>query len=231
MTGTDSLQAMLDSGLSSANVSDVLDRFNVYGALNHQLVGLNHTRRFIGEAYTVRWVQNRKGSDIHQRQPSSWEQVSKFLVPELSNGEGRGKVYVAGAGPLLSELALAGGLSSTYVATNLNFNAMVLGGAVRDSDVVNELSMPVVGSNFIPVDTQGSYAVAETGTSCVIDQVEVHTGDIVLGDHDGLVVIPKAIARDVLAQALELVAAERSLMEKIKAGINLPELIGDGASI
>src|SRR5688500_16190156 len=100
-------------GINTSSLADVLDAFCHYGVLPSRLTRRSgRTDLFAGRAYTVRWAPVRKTARITEPQPSTWEQVRGFIVPELSDA--RGMVYVAGGGPLITEAALAGGLSTTY---------------------------------------------------------------------------------------------------------------------
>ncbi|MFV8760780.1 RraA family protein [Yersinia enterocolitica] len=209
--------------ISSSTVIDILDGLQAGNALTPKIQAINVSDHyFAAQAYTVSWKMVRKGSDIMQAQPATWSQVSRFLVPELHSGAGL--VYVAGAGPLLTHAALAGGMSCTYFE-QLGFAGVVLGGAVRDLRELKQLSVPVIASNPIPTDTQGAYWVAETGTYCQIEQVTVQSGDLMVSDINGTVVVPLALTAQLLQQALSIDSTENSMLEKIRQGARLPELI------
>ncbi|NVZ18497.1 RraA family protein [Pseudomonas costantinii] len=167
----------------------------------------------VGEAYTVEWERVRKTSNISAPQPSTWSQVKNFLVPEIKNAEGL--VYVAGGGRMIKEEALAGGLSCSYFA-KLGFEGVVLGGAVRDVSEVKALTMPVLATNFTPVDTQGSYRVKSVGESCMIDDCSVKTRDIVISDANGTVILPSENLKDIFHLALEIEQVEREILDVIK---------------
>lgn len=209
--------------ISSSTVIDILDGMTAGDALTPTIKSINSPEHyFVGQAYTVTWKMVRKGCDILQSQPSTWSQVQRFLVPELKDAAGL--VYVAGAGPLLTHAALAGGMSCTYFE-QLGFAGVVLGGAVRDLRELNQLSMPVLASNPIPTDTQGAYWVAETGTHCQIEQVTIQSGDLIVSDINGTVVVPLALTAKLLKQALSIDTTENAMLDKIRQGARLPELI------
>jgi 4-hydroxy-4-methyl-2-oxoglutarate aldolase len=56
--------------------------------------------------------------------------------------------------------------------------------------------------------------------------VSVSPGDIIIGDKDGVVVVPKDEAEEVLKRARELLAKEREIIEKVKLGISTVEIYG-----
>ncbi|WP_261566769.1 RraA family protein [Frankia gtarii] len=182
-----------------------------------------------GIAYTVSWVPVHKGGRIHDPSPSTWQQVREFLVPDVRDGHEM--VYVAGAGDVLTHAALAGGMSLTYLLEQVGFKAAVLGGAVRDEAIVRALTRPVVASNAIPTDTQGSYRVAATGTQCRIGDVRIHTGDWVFIDGNGIVVVPDEHVEEVLRRAAEVERVEAEILARVRAGERLPEIVDAGGRI
>ncbi len=209
--------------ISTSTVIDILDSMNAGYALSPEIHAINLSDHYlVAQAYTVCWKMVRKGGDILQRQPSTWSQVSRFLIPELHTGTGL--VYVAGAGPLVTHAALAGGMSCTYFE-KLGLAGVVLGGAVRDLRELKQLSIPILASNPIPTDTQGAYWVAETGTRCQIEQVTIESGDLIVSDINGTVVVPLELTERLLQQALDIDSTENTMLDKIRRGARLPELI------
>lgn len=209
--------------ISTPTVIDILDGLNTGSALAPEIHAINISEHYmVAQAYTVCWKMVRKSSDILQPQPSTWSQVSRFLLPELQSGAGL--IYVAGAGPLITHAALAGGMSCTYFE-KLGFAGVVLGGAVRDFRELKLLSIPILASNLTPVDTQGAWWVAETGTRCQIEQVTIESGDLIVSDINGTVVVPLSLTERLLRHALDIDSTENTMLEKIRQGARLPELI------
>ncbi len=212
-------------GVSSAAIADALDAEGVWSCLSPQLRRLSQTDQVLfGQAYTVHWAPTRKTSDIRQPGPSTWSEVADFLAPAIEYGEGR--IYVAGGGPIITDMALAGGLSCTYFQ-KAGFAGIVLGGAVRDAAVVGQSAIPIVASNFIPADTQGAYCVASAGTQTTIESVTVRTGDWIFSDMSGTVAVPDEIAVPVLERAKIIERRENQVMERIQAGEPLPQILAD----
>lgn len=217
------LQRFRDKRISTSTIVDILDELGTGNVLTSKIKSINCDDFYlVAQAYTVSWKMVRKGGDIQQSQPSTWEQVREFLVPELQQADGL--VYVAGSGPLVTEAALAGGMSCTYFE-KMGFAGVILGGAVRDMRELNALDMPVLATNPIPTDTQGAYLVAETGTHCLIEHVTVHSGDLIVADANGIAVIPASATAQVMQKALAIDSTENAMLEKIRAGARLPELI------
>lgn len=213
------------AGITTCTVSDVLDGLGIANSVLdvdiRRVAGTSGL--FHGAAYPVEWVPNRKGQRITAASPSTWTQVRDFLVPELADGAGR--VYLAGSGVLTRDAALAGGLSCTYLAQQLRFEGIVLGGAVRDRDVVTRLSTPVLATGYVPVDTQGGYRVASVGGSCLVANVLVRNGDWVFADDNGVVIVPADRLSEVLDAAERIESVERDILGRIAAGERLPDIV------
>ena len=56
-----------------------------------------------------------------------------------------------------------------------------------------------------------------------INQVKINTGDIIFGDRDGVLVIPKAIAKDAFEGALEKARGEKLVMKALQMGMTSSE--------
>ncbi|HCM63064.1 MAG TPA: dimethylmenaquinone methyltransferase [Morganella sp. (in: Bacteria)] len=200
-----------------------MDGFKTGSALSYKLTSFNcHDYYMAAQAYTVQWKIIRKGSSILAPSESTWEQVRDFLVPEVCNAENM--VYVAGSGECIRDAALAGGMSCTYFE-KLGFEGVILGGAVRDGQDLNALTIPVIATNLTPTDTQGAYYISETGGSCRIEQTTVHTGDLIVADINGVVIVPYEFIDPVLNKALEITDIENDMLLKIQHGERLPDLI------
>ncbi|MGT0250558.1 RraA family protein [Burkholderia pyrrocinia] len=209
--------------INTSTIADVLDSLGIESLIPPVVHAINALAPyFIGVAYTVAWERVRKGANIMNPQPSTWEQVKSFLVPDIRDGTGL--VYVAGAGPLLTDAALAGGMSCTYF-DRLGFEGVVLGGAVRDIPEVRKLTMPVLATNPVPVDTQGTYRIKAIGTECSVGNCLIRTGDLIISDASGTVVVPAPYIDTALAKSIDIDALERSMLDQVRDGARLPDLV------
>ncbi|MFD9889700.1 RraA family protein [Amycolatopsis sp. NPDC059027] len=222
---------MLERGISTCAIADVLDKLGIPNTvLNpglHRVSGGEPL--FFGAAVPVSWVPQRKGPRITDPLPSTWSAVRDFLVPEITDG--RGRVYVAGSGPIVRDAALAGGLSSTYLIEQLGFEGMVLGGAIRDRGLIEKSQLPVVASNFVPTDTQGAFRVDAVNTACVIDNVTIRAGDWIFSDGNGTVAVPSVLLHEVLSAAAATEHTEQQILRRIRSGERLPQIIDEVGQI
>lgn len=94
---------------------------------------------------------------------------------------------------------------------------LITSGSVRDRDAIASLNFPVFAKGLCVKGTD-KHAPAKLGGPAVIDGVTVQPGDWVLGDADGVVVIPAAMADTVLQRSIEREAKERAVIERIRQG-------------
>ena len=89
----------------------------------------------------------------------------------------------------------------------------------RDTLALIEMGFPTFVSGIHCADSLGRIDVVATGTEISCGDVDVAEGDLVLGDHDGVVVIPRPVADEVIGLAEEKVAGENLVREKLAEGM------------
>lgn len=99
----------------------------------------------------------------------------------------------------------------------------VVDGGCRDVDRVNALGFPVFCRYATPADVGGRWMVESMGEPVEIGGVRIESGDYVLADVDGVVVVPAAAAAETVAEAERVAATEDSLREAIRAGADPQE--------
>jgi 4-hydroxy-4-methyl-2-oxoglutarate aldolase len=86
----------------------------------------------------------------------------------------------------------------------------IVDGGCRDSAFIEALGFPVFCKYFTPVDVVGKWAPTALGEPIQIGEVTVRTGDFVLADRDGIVLVPAAIASKVVQQTEEVLRTEKT---------------------
>lgn len=119
-----------------------------------------------------------------------------------------------------AEGSCSGELMSTGAKTR-GLAASVVSGTVRDIAQVRELGYPLFGRSLSPVSVSGKMEPRHSQITIEIGRVKVSPGDIIFADIDGVVVIPKAMAKAVADQADQLGRAEASARDRILAGEKL----------
>ncbi|CDN89050.1 RraA family protein [Hydrogenophaga intermedia] len=119
------------------------------------------------------------------------------------------------------DVAVWGGLMTAGAVANGHAGA-VLDGGVRDlTEIRRDYGFPVYARDVSPGTTLGRYRTVASQVPVRVGDIMVHPGDIVVGDVDGVVVVPRAQAEEVLKMAKEidereleqakLIIAEKSL--------------------
>jgi 4-hydroxy-4-methyl-2-oxoglutarate aldolase len=116
-------------------------------------------------------------------------------------------------------LAHMGELSSETLAYKKVLGYIVDGGC-RDSAFIDKLGFPVFCSYFTPLDIVGKWAATAYGQAIEIGDVTIHSGDYVLADRDGVVIIPQALVEEVTAEAEEVLRKENLVRKAILQGVD-----------
>jgi regulator of RNase E activity RraA len=127
-------------------------------------------------------------------------------------------------------LARAGGLPCASWGEILTATARVRGAAGAVIDGFHRDTTRVLEQDW-PVFSRGSYAQDAAVRSYVVDfrvpvgigQVDVTPGDIVFGDRDGVVVVPRELADEVFERSVQKVTAENTVRQAIEAGMSSTE--------
>lgn len=99
--------------------------------------------------------------------------------------------------------------------------ATIVNGTVRDLAQVRRLGYPLFGLEPSPVGVTGKKEPIEAQVPITIGRVTIRPGDVIFGDVDGVVCIPKEHLRAVADQADELGAHEAAARDRILAGERL----------
>ena len=128
-----------------------------------------------------------------------------------------GKVLVCQ--PNTHRVALMGELSAETLQRKGVLGYVVDGGC-RDTEFILRLGFPVFCSFLTPADIVGRWVPERFGEPVTIGEVTISTGDYVLGDRDGVVVIPGAQAAQVVAKTEEVVGTENQVRTAILQGMD-----------
>jgi regulator of RNase E activity RraA len=191
--------------LDTAAISDALDRLGIAG----QCLGIkprDHRFRLCGRAFTILYgpaatPPGTVGDYIDDVPPGS--------VIVLDNG-GR-------------EDATVWGDILTWVAHQRGVAGTVIDGACRDVHLCLELGYPIYSRSYSMRTGRDRVQVESMGGSVDIGQARVAQGDLLRGDADGLVVIPRAHEDRILEIAEEIDAAEGRIRAAVASGLRLDE--------
>jgi regulator of RNase E activity RraA len=128
-----------------------------------------------------------------------------------------GKVLVCQ--PSNHEIALMGELSAETLH-HKGVRGYVVDGGCRDTDFILELVFPVFCSFTTPKDIVARWVPDRFGEPIMIGDVTVSTGDFLIGDRDGVVVIPSALAEEAVTRTEEVMQTENKVRTAILAGMD-----------
>ncbi|HEY7730641.1 MAG TPA: RraA family protein [Gaiellaceae bacterium] len=111
-----------------------------------------------------------------------------------------------------------GELSATSLSTR-GVAGCVIDGGCRDTRFVADEGFPVFARHVTPEDCTWRWQVTATQVAIEIGGVRVEPGDWVVGDEDGVVVVPAAIAGDVLAEAEAKAGTENEIRAAVREGM------------
>ncbi len=117
------------------------------------------------------------------------------------------------------EVALMGELSAQTLQARGVLGYVVDGGS-RDTDLVLAQGFPVFCSFLTPSDIVQRWIPDRYGEPVTIGTVTIATGDYLLADRDGVVIIPRALADDVVAKTEEVVATESDMRRALIGGMD-----------
>jgi regulator of RNase E activity RraA len=190
--------------LSTTTVSDALDRLGIAG----QCLGikpLSHSFRLFGPAFTLRMAPAVRGGTVGD------------YIDDVPPG---GIVVIDNAGR--PDMTVWGDIL-TFVAAKRGVGGTVIDGVCRDITKSLELEYPVFSRGWSMrtgkdrVQLEAMHVVVSTGG------VQVNPGDLLLGDADGVVAIPKGREAEVLASAKAIEDAEERIRQALEGGMRLDE--------
>lgn len=193
-------------------VSDVLDGFGLMRqALKPFVRPLDDSLVLFGRARTGRYQILDKPSTA-----ANPYELEMDLIDSLQPGE---VAVLACDGPT-DWVAPWGELLSTAARARRSAGC-VTDGLVRDVARIRAMKFPVFHGGIGPLDTRNRAEMVEKDTPVIIAGVTVSPGDWVLGDVDGVVVVPAAESERVFQAALAKIAAEDTTRAELEAGDTL----------
>jgi RraA family protein len=185
------------AALPVANVSDAMHRMTGAGP---RVTRMHRSGGMAGPAVTVK---ARPGDNL-------------MLHKAIDMAEPGDVIVVDGGGDLTN--SLMGELMLAH-AINRGVAGFVIYGAIRDADAIAETNLPLWAAG---ITHRGPYkdGPGEINVPIALDGMVIEPGDLVIGDGDGVLAVPYAVAAEVLAKAEAKLAAENKLMAQIAARTN-----------
>lgn len=195
--------------LSTTNLSDALDKVGVRGAVIgiRPLFGMP---RVCGRAMTIKITAAGMTRSKHHL---GIEAIAAAEAGDLIVIDNHGDVNNNCWGEILSCAAKKKGLSG-----------VIIDGAARDVDECQEMDFPVFARGVVPITARGRIMQEDFNCMIRVGDVQVRPGDIIVGDVNGVVVIPVEKIDEVLSAAEAIMAKEESMKKDILAGLDILEI-------
>ena len=213
----DELFTLLKTKLFPAVVGDVLDKMGyLHQFLPADIEPLDDDMVLAGRAMPV------LEADIYDAEGSNNPLAGKpfGLMLEALDSLKPGDIYIAAGGSL--KYAMFGELMSTR-AKILGANGALVNGYIRDTKGIKALGFPAFGRGRYAQDQGPRGQVIDYNVTVKIAGIRIEPGALLFGDCEGVLVIPKAVEEEAIANSLEKAAMENTVEDAIKRGMSTVE--------
>jgi len=185
--------------LSTTNLSDALDRSGIRGAVIgiRPLFGLP---KVVGLAVTIKITA---AGMVKSKHHLGIEAIASSQKGDLIVIDNRGDTRNNCWGEILSCAAKMKGVSG-----------VIIDGAARDVDICEEMGFPIFAKGVVPITARGRIMQEDFNCLIRLGDVQVRPGDIVVGDINGVIVIPPEKIDEVPEKIDEVLIAAEEIMEK-----------------
>jgi regulator of RNase E activity RraA len=191
----------------TAAITDVLDKRGHYNqTLPHDIVGLTPETRLAGIAYPA------SGKSSRNADPD--RAIRAFLT--LLGAVPRDAVLVVQSN---DDVAAHFGELSSVAMKARGVRGAVIDGATRDAAYILRERFPVFCRYRTPLDSLPRWLAVEWGRPVTIGDVRIEPGDVVVGDLDGVAVVPKRLALEVLLECEALLDTENKVRDAVRRGM------------
>lgn len=201
--------------LYTGAVNDVLREFCLLNqTLPNHIIPLREYQTVAGFAFTVKSAPNAKISGEMEFRTQMLDHLHEdaFVIWDTSKDE---------------KATLWGGVM-TATAKNLKVKAACIDGGIRDTHQILEADFPVFYKYRTSNGSLGRCLITHYQITLQISDVTIKPGDIIIGDIDGVLVVPREIAYDVLVRSEEIKENENKIFGWVHSGQTIHEITEKG---
>lgn len=195
--------------LSTTNLSDALDKVGIRGAV----IGVRPMfgrPKVVGLAVTIKITAAGMEKSKHHL---GIEAIAVARKGDLIVIDNHGDVYNNCWGEILSCAAKMKGVSG-----------VIIDGAARDVDACEDFEFPVFARGVVPITARGRIMQEDFNCLIRLGDVQVRPGDVLVGDINGVVVIPPEKIDEVLDEAEIIMEKEENMKKDILSGLDILEV-------
>ena len=198
---------------STATLTSVLRNKGLHNTFMHNVVPLESDVRMVGRAFTLRYIPARE--DLDEVPLDNLKDVQRIGIEQIGAGDvlvidARGDPRAGTMGSILAARIQMRGCTG-----------VVTDGAYRDSPTIAASGLPAYAAAMNAHTNKTVHHPSEIQVPIACGGVAVFPGDLLVGDQEGVVVIPAHLAAAVAAEAEEMEQKERFIMEKIRSGASI----------
>jgi len=198
---------------STATLTTALKDFGVTRSYMHRVTPLDPNMKMAGPAFTLRYVPARE--DLNAGEVDNLRDVQRVGIEQIEAGEvlvidARGDTRAGTMGDILATRIYKRGAAG-----------VVTDGAFRDSPAIAETGLAAYAAAMNAHSNKTIHHPSEIQVPIACGEVAVLPGDVIVGDAEGVVVVPAQFAEDVGQIAVEMEEREAFLMRKIQGGANI----------
>ncbi|WP_310631247.1 ribonuclease activity regulator RraA [Paraburkholderia sp.] len=169
------------------------------------------TKSMVGEAFTLRYIparEDRNGLEVF-RNPDHPQRKAVEICPPgaVLVMDSRNDPRAASAGGILVTRLMKRGVAG-----------VVTDGGFRDADDIAQIDMPAFHTRPSAPTNLTLHEALDINVPVGCGEAAVFPGDVVVGDNDGVIVIPAHLVEEVTAEATEMTAFEDFVMEEVREG-------------
>lgn len=199
---------------STATLTTILNKKGLWNTFMAGVEPLKPGQRMVGSAFTLRYIPAREDLD-RTGTVDNLSDPQRVGIEQLESGQ----IFVIDARGDTS-----GGTLGSILATRIHKRGgagIVTDGAYRDSPTIAQLDMPTYAAAMNARTNKTIHHPLATQVPIACGGVSVFPGDILVGDDEGVVVIPRHLAKEVAEEAVAQELKEEFLLEKIQSGASI----------
>ena len=198
---------------STATLTSVLRNKGLHNTFMHEVAPLKSDMKMVGRAFTLRYIPARE--DLDEVPLDNLKDVQRIGIERIDEGEilvidARGDTRAGTMGSILAARIQMRGCTG-----------IVTDGAYRDSPTIAASGLPAYAAAMNAHTNKTVHHPSEIQVPIACGGVAIYPGDLIVGDEEGVVVIPPNLAEEVAVEAEEMELKERFILEKIRRGASI----------
>jgi regulator of RNase E activity RraA len=197
--------------VSTATLTSELLRAGLRNTFLTGVKPLKPDQRLVGYAFTLRYIPSREDLDF-QVDYDNTRDPQRLAVEAMGERQvlvidARGELAAASFGHILATRIQQRGAAG-----------LVTDGALRDASRMNTLTLPVYCAGVHGTTSSVRHRAVDANVPIGCAGVAIFPGDVIVGDEDGVVAIPSALAEDIAQKAIEREQLETYILGRVESG-------------